>query len=122
MGGLGISLLNNCDTVEIACLAQLINVIAPITTVKGGGVFKQTTFYPYELLSHYGRGTAMKAVVEAPSYQTIYGECKLVEPAIIYDEIHVFVLNAEESEETELTLELAGLWRPEGRKAPCILW
>ena len=37
VGGLGISLLNNADTVEIACLAQLINVIAPITTIPGGG-------------------------------------------------------------------------------------
>lgn len=34
VGGLGISLLNNADTVEIACLAQLINVIAPITTIN----------------------------------------------------------------------------------------
>ena len=44
LGGLGISLLNNCDHVEIACLAQLLNVIAPITTVKGGGSFRQATF------------------------------------------------------------------------------
>ena len=35
VGGLGISLLNNADTVEIACLAQLINVIAPIINNSG---------------------------------------------------------------------------------------
>ena len=54
----------------------------------------------------------MKAVVDAPSYDTIYGTCNLVEPSVIYDEktdeIHVFVLNAEETEETELTLDLQG--------------
>ena len=112
VGGLGMSLLNNCDTVEIACLAQLINVIAPITTVKGGGVFKQTTFYPYELISHYGRGTALKSVMEGPVYDSVYGECNLVETSVIYDEekdeIHVFALNADENEETELSFDLQG--------------
>ncbi len=39
-----ITLLKNADRVKIACLAQLVNVIAPIMTRKGGGAWRQTIF------------------------------------------------------------------------------
>lgn len=110
VGGLGITLLNNVDTVEIACLAQLINVIAPITTVRGGGVFKQTIYHPFHMLSKYGRGTTMKAAIEAPTYISEFGELPIVESAVVYDEtkeeIRVFALNCSQDEDTEFTVEL----------------
>ena len=112
VGGLGITLLNNADTVEIACLAQLINVIAPITTIRNGGLFKQTTYHPFHMLSKYGRGTAMKAVMEGDTYSSVYGELPVVEPAVVYneetDEVRIFALNCSEDEETELDIELQG--------------
>lgn len=112
VGGLGITLLNNVDTVEIACLAQLVNVIAPITTVRGGGVFKQTIYHPFHMLSKYGHGITMKAVVEAPTYSCDFGELLIVEPAVVYneetDEVRVFVLNCSQDEDTEFTMELQG--------------
>lgn len=112
VGGLGITLLNNVDTVEIACLAQLINVIAPITTVRGGGVFKQTIYHPFHMLSKYGRGTTMKAAIEAPTYTSEFGELPIVESAVVYDEtkeeIRVFALNCSQDEDTEFTVELQG--------------
>ena len=112
VGGLGITLLNNVDTVEIACLAQLVNVIAPITTVRGGGVFKQTIYHPFHMLSKYGHGITMKAVVEAPTYSCDFGELPIVEPAVVYneetDEVRVFVLNCSQDEDTEFTMELQG--------------
>lgn len=112
LGGLGITLLNNADTVEIACLAQLINVIAPITTVRNGGIFKQTTYHTFHMLSKYGHGTTMKAILEAPTYTCEFGELPIVEPAIVYneeaDEIRVFVLNCSQEEETSFELKLQG--------------
>ncbi|MCD8335954.1 MAG: hypothetical protein LUD18_01505 [Lachnospiraceae bacterium] len=104
--------MNNADTVEIACLAQLINVIAPITTVRNGGLFRQAIYHPFHMLSKYGRGTAMKAVVDAPVYSSVYGDLKIVEPAVVYqeesNEVHLFVLNCEEKETVELNIELSG--------------
>ena len=47
MGGLLIYLLKNCDSVKMACLAQLVNVIAPIMTETGGKAWKQTIYYPF---------------------------------------------------------------------------
>lgn len=54
-----ISLLRRADRVKVACLAQLVNVIAPIMTETGGGLFRQTIFYPFMHMSNYGRGTAL---------------------------------------------------------------
>ena len=112
LGGLGITLLNNVDTVEIACLAQLINVIAPITTVRNGGLFKQGTYYPFYMLSKYGHGMTMKAVVDAPVYESEYGQLPIIEPALVYDqesdEIRLFVLNCSQDEDVQLELDLQG--------------
>ena len=38
-GSMLITLINNSDRVKIACLAQLVNVIAPIMTRNGGGAW-----------------------------------------------------------------------------------
>ena len=46
VGGMLITLINNCDRVKIACLAQLVNVIAPIMT-SDTGAWRQTIYYPY---------------------------------------------------------------------------
>src|SRR4051812_39400408 len=43
VGDLMISLLRHADRVRIACLAQLVNVIAPIFTEPGGRAWRQTT-------------------------------------------------------------------------------
>lgn len=59
LGGVLISLLRHCDRVKIACLAQLVNVIAPIITVPGGMAYRQTIYYPFEAVSRFGRGTVL---------------------------------------------------------------
>lgn len=69
LGGLLITLIRNCDRVKIACLAQLVNVIAPIMT-SATGCWAQTIYWPFLHASTYGRGTALRAVVEAPLYST----------------------------------------------------
>ncbi len=120
VGGLGITLLNNADTVEIACLAQLINVIAPITTIPGGGVYKQAIYHPFHMMSKYGHGTCMKAVVDAPEYDCDFGRLTVVEPAVVYneetDEVCVFVLNCDEEDSVELELELQGYGNKQVKK------
>ncbi|MBQ8804207.1 MAG: alpha-N-arabinofuranosidase [Tyzzerella sp.] len=70
VGGALITLLRHADRVKVACLAQLVNVIAPIMTENGGRIWKQTIYYPYLHASLYGRGTAMNVLVDAPKYDT----------------------------------------------------
>lgn len=68
VGSMLITLLKNADRVKIACLAQLVNVIAPIMTRTGGGIWAQTIFYPFLHASNYGRGIALQALVDSPTY------------------------------------------------------
>jgi len=67
IGSLLITLLKNSDRVKIACLAQLVNVIAPIMT-SSQGCWAQTTYWPFLHASKYGRGTALKPVIRSPLY------------------------------------------------------
>ena len=63
VGGMGLSLLARADRVKIACLAQLVNVIAPIMTEPGGRAWRQTIFWPFHDLSRYGRGTVLRPAI-----------------------------------------------------------
>jgi alpha-L-arabinofuranosidase len=73
-GGMCISLLNHADRVKCACLAQLVNAIAPILTETGGPAWRQTTFWPFADFANLGRGTVLKARVESPAYDCIYAD------------------------------------------------
>jgi alpha-N-arabinofuranosidase len=67
VGGLVNTLIRNSDRVKLACLAQLVNVIAPIMT-NPDGLFRQTIFYPYAWGIQYGRGDALNILVESSTY------------------------------------------------------
>ncbi len=60
--------IRRSDVVKIACIAQLVNVIAPIMTEPGGPAWRQTIFYPYYFASVYGRGEALRLSVKSPGY------------------------------------------------------
>ena len=62
VGGMLLALIRNADRVKIGCIAQLVNVIAPILTENGGRAWRQTTFYPYLHASLYGRGVSLRAL------------------------------------------------------------
>ena len=67
VGGLLITLLRNADRVKIGCLAQLVNVIAPIMT-NADGLFRQTIYYPYSWALQYAHGRVLNALIESPTY------------------------------------------------------
>ena len=68
VGGLLNSLIRHSDRVKVGCLAQLVNVIAPIMTNQTG-VLRQTIFYPYSWALQYGRGRALSVAPEGPTYE-----------------------------------------------------
>jgi alpha-N-arabinofuranosidase len=71
-GGAVISLLNHADRVKSACLAQLVNAIAPILTETGGPAWRQTIFWPFADFANKGRGEVLRAEVASPTYATVY--------------------------------------------------
>jgi alpha-N-arabinofuranosidase len=68
MGGMALTLLAHADRVKIGCLAQLVNVIAPIMTRPGGPAWRQTLFWPFHDFSRFGRGEVLRPVSEVPTY------------------------------------------------------
>src|SRR5262245_2130177 len=71
-GGACIALLNHADRVKSACLAQLVNAIAPIMTETGGPAWKQTIFFPFADMSNLGRGRVLQSRVDSPTYEATY--------------------------------------------------
>jgi alpha-L-arabinofuranosidase len=67
VGGLLNSLVRKADRVKLACLAQLVNVIAPIMT-NANGLFRQTIYYPYSWALQLARGSALELLVDSPRY------------------------------------------------------
>lgn len=107
-GCMMMTIQNNCDRVRMACLAQLVNVIAPIMTQTGGKAWVQTIFYPYMYASVYGRGEVMNAVVSCDSYKTSYDDVSYIETSVVHNadkrEIVVFAVNRSLCENMELSL------------------
>ena len=115
-GCLLITLIRHCDRVKIACLAQLVNVIAPIMTETGGRAWAQTIFHPFRDASRFARGTALDCRLDCPSYDGgAYGETPAVEAAAVVsgNELTVLAVNRSLTEDGELTLDLRGFGTPE---------
>jgi alpha-N-arabinofuranosidase len=114
VGDLLISLLRHADRVKIGCLAQLVNVIAPIRTDPGGSAWRQTIFHPFALTSRYGRGTVLRLDVASPVHETAWqGEVALLDATAVHDEetgaATVFAVNRHQSEPLLINLDVRAL-------------
>ncbi|MFF7099684.1 alpha-N-arabinofuranosidase [Streptomyces nigra] len=113
VGSLLIALLRHADRVAVACLAQLVNVIAPIMTEPGGPAWRQTTFFPFAQAARYGRGRVLDVRVDAPTHETRkYGETALLHATAVRAEdgsVTVFAVNRDRTEPLPLEVALHGL-------------
>ena len=112
IGTLLITFLRHADRVKIACMAQLVNVIAPIMTCAGGGVWAQTIYWPLYYVSKYGRGTALRPIVKSPSYDCAdYEQVPYVDATAVQAEdgsLTIFAINRSLEEDMELSADLRG--------------
>ena len=109
VGSMLITLLRHCDRVKMACMAQLVNVIAPIMT-SDTGAWRQTIFYPYMHASKFGNGTVLNTLVKSPVYDSKYGEAPYLDCVIVNneekEELIVFAVNKDLTEDMEVTCDL----------------
>src|SRR5699024_7046867 len=92
------TMLKHSDRVKIACMAQLVNVMAPIMTETGGGVQKQTIIYPHYYTSVYGRGVALNPIINSPKYDSKdFTDVPYLDSSVVFnkdkEELVVFALN-----------------------------
>lgn len=98
VGLMMITLLKNADRVKIACLAQLVNVIAPIMTEPDGKAWRQTIYYPFLHASCYGRGVVLHTPVNSPVHATKeHGEITDIVSVTVWNEdkgeVSIFAVN-----------------------------
>jgi len=111
VGGAINSLLRHADRVRLACLAQLVNVIAPLTT-NAEGVLRQSTYHPYAWSLAHARGQVLDLVVETEGYEVKgTGQVPYLDVAGTFDsqkgESCLLVLNRDLAKPRELEL----VWR-----------
>ena len=110
VGSMLCTFLRHADRVKIACMAQLVNVIAPIMTRNGGGCWAQTIFYPFMHASRYGRGTSLRAIMDSPVYDCRdYEAVPLVDSAAVLGDdgsVTVFAVNRDMAEDCVLDMDL----------------
>ena len=111
VGSMLITFLRHADRVRMACLAQLVNVIAPIMTENNGRAWKQTIFYPYMHASRFGRGVSLMPVVNSPKYDSKdFTDVPYLDSAVVYneenEELTIFAVNRNLNDALELNCDV----------------
>ncbi|MFA9455645.1 alpha-N-arabinofuranosidase [Halalkalibacter sp. AB-rgal2] len=111
VGSILITFLKNADRIKMACMAQLVNVIAPIMTENEGRSWKQTIYYPYMHASVFGRGVSLKPAISSPVYDTKdFTDVPYVDSAVVYneeqEEVTIFALNRHVHESLEFSIDV----------------
>jgi len=103
------SFLRHADSVKIANIAQIVNIIAPILT-KGDEHLIQSIFYPFEMYTRRRDGVSLRLSLDGPTYTTqSYGAAPYVDASAILSgqDLHVFTTNRDTAESMELNVQLA---------------
>jgi len=108
-----ITLMRNAERVRIACLAQLVNTIAPIMTENMGPAWRQTIYYPFLHASSFGRGEVLETRIRCPAYANrTFGEVPYLESIATWDRdsgaLTVFAVNRSMEEELLVEGKLSG--------------
>ena len=116
-GGCLNTLMRQSDRVRVACLAQIVNVIAPLVT-NSKGTLRQSIYYPYQMVLKYARGRTLDLQVECETYPVHAAglrfdfareaEVPYLDVVATYDakdkRVAVFALNRDLNGERELAL------------------
>ena len=89
--------LRKADVLKIACIAQIVNVIAPIMTTRNA-MLKQSIYYPLMHFSQMASGNSLDLLVESPRYETKqFGDMPLLDVSSAHDEAAhtntIFIVN-----------------------------
>lgn len=110
------TIVRNADIVKIGCQSLIANISACIMTQRGGGMWKQTIYYPFRALANHARGVVLNTPCDAPVYEAGNLRAAMADTLAVWNrdesEIALFAVNRSDSEEAEITLDLQGF---EGR-------
>lgn len=121
VGGFLNTLLRQSARVRVGCLAQLVNVIAPLVTSEDG-LLRQTIYYPYQWVLRYARGVVLDASLHCETYSIFADglredfarddQVPYLDMAITYDaeqgQLTAFILNRDTTGARTLELNWQG--------------
>lgn len=107
--------LRRCDVLKIACLAQLVNIIAPILT-RPEGLLLQSIYYPFQLFRRYASGNSLDVLCVSSQYETKrFGPMPLIDVSASYEEESdtnsIFIVNRNQITSEGIELEWRA-WKP----------
>lgn len=103
------SFIRHADSIKIANIAQIVNVIAPLLT-KGDDMVFQTIFYPIEMMAKRRDGVSLQVQVSGDEYKSKdYGTVSTLDSSAILNgkELSVFLVNRDTSQPMEVTVDLS---------------
>jgi alpha-L-arabinofuranosidase len=117
VGGMLNTLIRRSDRVRVGCLAQIVNVIAPLMT-SDKGILRQSTYFPYAMALKYATGRVLDLHMESETYPVRAAgsrgtfardmDVPFVDTVATYDagrkQVAVFALNRDLQNERELAL------------------
>jgi len=103
------SFVRHADTVKIACIAQVVNAIAPLVTGPSG-VLIQSTYYPLQLFSQFAHGLALTPAVTTPTYRAAdRGDVPMLDVAATLETesatLSAFLINRSLSDDLTVTVD-----------------
>ncbi len=99
--------IRRADVVKVACIAQIVNVIAPLLTTSTG-LLVQANYYPFQLMAEHCSGRSLVPALDCPTYDAgERGEAPTLDvSATVNDEntLAVFVVNRSQTETIQLAV------------------
>ncbi len=103
------SFIRHADSVKIANLAQIVNVIAPILT-RGDEMLLQSIYYPFAMFTSRRDGVSIQPAVSGPGYDSpSYGWVNYIDTSAVLGDgvLHTFLVNRSTSESAEVEIDHA---------------
>ena len=104
--------IRHADSVKIANLAQIVNVIAPIQT-RGDQLLRQSIFHTFALYAQRREGFAVRPAILGPAYDSpSYGPTQTLDASAILggDVLHLFLINRSLEESADAVIDPGGGW------------
>lgn len=108
--------LRKSNVLEAACMAQMVNVIAPILT-NTNQMVKQSIYYPFKMMASRARGKALDVYVDVATYSTeSTPNIPYIDVSASWDEAReqgaCFIVNRHLSESITVTIDIADAQSP----------
>jgi alpha-L-arabinofuranosidase len=103
------SFVRHADSVKIANIAQIVNVIAPVMT-DGDRLLVQSIFHPFAMFAKRREGVSLRVSREGPVFSgRVNGTAPLIDSSAVLngDQLSVFMVNRHAARQAPVVVELA---------------